>query len=227
MHEKLLYFDMEWVPIQPTLKDLEENEPLLFSAFSNRLDKYKRDEKYKDLSDEEIWERESSFTAEYSKIICVSFGYWKNNEKALKTISGYNEKLLLEDVRKILINAVNSNHILCGYAIKRWDLPWLAKRMVANKIALPSIINFNNKKPWEINVYDIPEIWSFGCNQEKYTPFEVLCVTMGIPTPKDDIGGADVKRVYWEENDLERIARYCEKDVDKTMDLQIELEKWL
>jgi hypothetical protein len=34
-----------------------------------------------------------------------------------------------------------------------------------------------------------------------------------IPTPKDDISGKDVGRVYWEENDLERIATYCAKDV--------------
>jgi hypothetical protein len=35
----------------------------------------------------------------------------------------------------------------------------------------------------------------------------------GIPSPKDDIGGADVRRVYYEEGDLGRIARYCERDV--------------
>jgi hypothetical protein len=34
-----------------------------------------------------------------------------------------------------------------------------------------------------------------------------------IPTPKDDISGADVARVYYEDNDLERIKIYCEKDV--------------
>jgi hypothetical protein len=34
-----------------------------------------------------------------------------------------------------------------------------------------------------------------------------------IPTPKDDISGADVARVYYEENDLNRIRVYCEKDV--------------
>ncbi|HAW21109.1 MAG TPA: 3'-5' exonuclease, partial [Flavobacteriales bacterium] len=30
---------------------------------------------------------------------------------------------------------------------------------------------------------------------------------------KDDIDGSQVAGVYWEENDLERIVKYCEKDV--------------
>ena len=40
-----------------------------------------------------------------------------------------------------------------------------------------------------------------------------MCHIFTIPTPKDDISGADVARVYFEENDLERIKVYCEKDV--------------
>jgi len=40
-----------------------------------------------------------------------------------------------------------------------------------------------------------------------------LCHIFNIPTPKDDISGADVARVYYEEKDLERIKVYCEKDV--------------
>ena len=35
----------------------------------------------------------------------------------------------------------------------------------------------------------------------------------GIPSPKDDMDGSDVARVYYEEKDLARIVRYCEKDV--------------
>ncbi|MFT4722714.1 MAG: hypothetical protein ACI897_000792, partial [Flavobacteriales bacterium] len=35
----------------------------------------------------------------------------------------------------------------------------------------------------------------------------------GIPTPKDDIEGSDVARVYYEDKDLPRIVKYCIKDV--------------
>ena len=42
---------------------------------------------------------------------------------------------------------------------------------------------------------------------------KLLAHIFGLPTPKDDIDGSQVAGVYWEENDLERIVRYCEKDV--------------
>ena len=35
---------------------------------------------------------------------------------------------------------------------------------------------------------------------------------LGIPSPKDDIDGSEVYRVYYEENDIDRIIKYCEKD---------------
>ncbi|MEL6276250.1 MAG: 3'-5' exonuclease, partial [Bacteroidota bacterium] len=43
--------------------------------------------------------------------------------------------------------------------------------------------------------------------------------TLGFPSPKDDIDGSMVGRVFWEEGDVERIAHYCEKDVLATAQL--------
>jgi hypothetical protein len=36
---------------------------------------------------------------------------------------------------------------------------------------------------------------------------------LGIPSPKKDIDGSMVGEVYYQENDLERIVQYCERDV--------------
>ena len=41
---------------------------------------------------------------------------------------------------------------------------------------------------------------------------KLLAALFDISTPKDDIGGSQVARVYYEEKDLERIRRYCQKD---------------
>ena len=35
---------------------------------------------------------------------------------------------------------------------------------------------------------------------------------MGVPSPKDDIDGSEVAKVYYQENNIERIVTYCEKD---------------
>ena len=36
---------------------------------------------------------------------------------------------------------------------------------------------------------------------------------LGIPSPKEDIDGSMVRQVYYEDQDLERIIKYCEQDV--------------
>ena len=40
-----------------------------------------------------------------------------------------------------------------------------------------------------------------------------MAYVLGIPSPKEDIDGSMVRDVYYEENDLERIVHYCERDV--------------
>jgi hypothetical protein len=66
------------------------------------------------------------------------------------------------------------------------------------------------------------DMWKFG-DYKAYTSLALLCHVFGIPTPKDDISGADVARVYFEENDLERIKRYCEKDVAALIQLFLKM----
>jgi hypothetical protein len=39
-----------------------------------------------------------------------------------------------------------------------------------------------------------------------------LTNVLGIPSPKDDIDGSEVYHVYYEENEIDRIITYCEKD---------------
>jgi hypothetical protein len=36
---------------------------------------------------------------------------------------------------------------------------------------------------------------------------------LGIPSPKDDIDGSEVAKVYYSEKNIDRIITYCEKDV--------------
>jgi uncharacterized protein YprB with RNaseH-like and TPR domain len=40
-----------------------------------------------------------------------------------------------------------------------------------------------------------------------------LTTILGIDTPKDDIKGSDVYKTYWDEDNLDRIITYCQKDV--------------
>ena len=61
-------------------------------------------------------------------------------------------------------------------------------------------------------------MWKFG-DRKNFTSLKLLAAVLDFPTPKDDIDGSNVGRVFWEEDDLERIAVYCEKDVLATVQL--------
>jgi hypothetical protein len=56
------------------------------------------------------------------------------------------------------------------------------------------------------------ELWKFG-DFKNYTSLDLLTAVFEIPTPKDDIDGSMVGKVYWQDKDLERIREYCQKDV--------------
>ena len=90
--------------------------------------------------------------------------------------------------------------------------------MIINGISLPRILNLFGKKPWEIPHLDTLELWKFG-DYKHYTSLKLLTTILNIPSPKDDIDGSQVKVVYYEDHDLERIATYCQKDVTATVQL--------
>jgi hypothetical protein len=84
--------------------------------------------------------------------------------------------------------------------------------MVVQQVQIPRILNLQGKKPWEVQHLDTMEMWKFG-DYKSFTSLNLLTHVLGIPSPKDDISGADVSRVYWEDKDIDRIMIYCQKDV--------------
>ena len=87
-----------------------------------------------------------------------------------------------------------------------------------NELKLPKLLNNAGKKPWEINNIDTLELWKFG-DYKHYTSLELLTHIFDIQTPKDDIDGSQVAKIFYEEDDLDRIINYCEKDVVAMMQL--------
>ncbi|HYV90891.1 MAG TPA: ribonuclease H-like domain-containing protein [Chitinophagales bacterium] len=56
------------------------------------------------------------------------------------------------------------------------------------------------------------ELWRFG-DIKHFTSLKLLALILGIDSPKNDIDGKDVGRVYWREKNLQRIVEYCQRDV--------------
>ena len=81
-----------------------------------------------------------------------------------------------------------------------------------HQIELPKILKMHGKKPWEIPHLDTMDLWKFG-DYKHYTSLDLLAHIFGLPSPKDDMDGSEVSKVYYQEKNLERIKSYCETDV--------------
>lgn len=208
--DKILFLDIETVPEVYKFSDLDEKTADLYLQKNKYL--IERDS----LSSDEVYERAGVF-AEFGKIVCISCGIVSDNghekEIRMKSFSGDDETEILTDFADLLNRHYNSPyHSLCGHNAKEFDFPFIARRMLINGINIPDILDIAGKKPWEVNLLDTMELWKFG-DYKHYTSIALLCHIFKVPTPKDDISGADVAKVYYEENDLDRIKTYCEKDV--------------
>ena len=135
----------------------------------------------------------------------------------MKSFASHDEKELLEKFANLL-KSQPASLILCAHNGKEFDFPYICRRMLVNGLPIPSQLEIAGKKPWEVNHLDTMELWKFG-DYKSYTSLSLLAAIFNIPTPKDDIDGSMVGRVYWVENQLERICTYCQKDVIATAQL--------
>ena len=206
---KVLFLDIETVPQLADYKNLDETTTALWDDKAGKLSR-------NESTGEEIYERAGIY-AEFGKIICISVGYFVlreggKREFRMRSFYGDNEKILLLEFADLLNGHYNSpTQLLCGHNGKEFDFPYIARRMIINQIPLPKILNMVGKKPWEVQHLDTMEMWKFG-DWKSYTSLKLLTHVLGVPTPKTDIEGKDVARVYYEENDLGRIEEYCKRD---------------
>ena len=208
--DKILFLDIETVPLVYEFEDLDEKGRELFEAKTRFLQK-------DDVSYNQLYDNRAGIYAEFGKIVCISVGFVNHTSTGrqirMKSFYHDDEETLLKQFKSLLEEYESSRaSILCGHNAKEFDFPYICRRMLINGIALPGTLNIAGKKPWEISHLDTMELWKFG-DFKAYTSLALLCHVFNIPTPKDDISGADVARVYYEEKDLERIKVYCEKDV--------------
>lgn len=212
MEERILYLDIETVPAASEYRELPERFAKLWdkkAAIIGRNDP--------DLTAEELYERAGIY-AEFGKIICISTGYlYRSSDGEQFRVTSFasdNEFELLTDFSRLLNRHFNDlrHHRLCAHNGKEFDFPYIARRMLVHGISLPELLHLQGKKPWEIPHMDTMEMWKFG-DYKNYTSLDLLSALFDLPTPKDDIDGSQIYRVYYKERDLDRIVKYCEKDV--------------
>lgn len=206
---RIMFLDIETVPLSPDFDSMEEK----LASLWDKKSQYFRSED-EDASD--VFEKAGLYS-EFGKIITISVGLvtgaLNNRAIRLKSFYGDDEKKLLEEFSVMLNNfCTGKDALLCAHNGKDFDFPYIARRMMIQGLEIPQILDNAGKKPWEINLLDTMELWKFG-EYKHFTSLDLLTTLFGIPTPKDDIDGSMVASVYYKEKDLNRIMKYCEKDV--------------
>jgi len=216
--ENILFIDIETVPMASQYDDLDENFKSLWDKKSVYLSKNDEDDP------STLFERAGIY-AEFGKIVCISAGRIQNDEIKTKSYYSDNEKNYYKEFADDLSIFTRNipNLYLCAHNGKEFDFPFIIRRMIINQIPIPYILNTRNKNRYELPFIDTMEMWKFG-DYKHFTSLALLCELFGIPTPKDDIDGSEVARVYYEENDLERIKQYCEKDVTALIEVYKRLD---
>ena len=204
--ENVLFLDIETAPAYSSYEKLPDMFRKLWDRKAETL------KKEPDNTPETLYPRAGIY-AEFGKIICISAGFFKGKEFRIKSYYGEDEYQLLRQFCKLLESHFNfEKKMLCAHNGKEFDFPFLARRILIHDLPLPGILDVAGKKPWEVQFLDTMELWKFG-DYKHYTSLELLSAIFDIPTPKDDISGADIHKVYWQDHDLERIRKYCQKDV--------------
>jgi len=210
--KNILFIDIETVPVNKLFTDLDDRMQALWAGKAARIAK-------EDTA--EIAYQRAGIYAEFGKIVCVSAGFIfeEAGEERLRITSFIGEEVeILEKFFEMVSNFFKGKpKQFCGHNIKEFDIPYLCRRALINSVKLPQVLqDLQTKKPWEIPLLDTLQLWKFG-DYKHYTSLDLLAAVLGIETPKSDISGADVARVFYEENDIQRIKTYCEKDVLTTV----------
>lgn len=222
----ILFLDIECVSSTPTYNELDDNLKKFWKLKSRSILK-KYDEPITDEEAAVTFPEKAGIFAEFGKIVCISVGFLvKGKEKGewhirLKSFADRDEKKLLQAFSGLVEQYYNNpaKSYFCGHNIKEFDMPYICRRLLINQLPLPNSLDIAGKKPWETaHFLDTLTLWKFG-DYKNYTSLSLLCAVFGFPTPKDDIDGSEVGRVFWEEDDLKRITTYCEKDVLATINL--------
>ena len=220
--EDLIVIDIETASISATFNLLNEQWQELWQEKTARV-------LPQGLTADEFYPMRAGVMAEFSKIICISIGYFIREQQLkirVKSFYGDDEKKILTDFLQTVskIESFNKNWCFAGHNIKEFDIPFICRRLLVNNLSIPAYLDFQNMKPWETNIVDTFQFWRFG-DYKNYTSLKLLAAAMGLPSPKDDIDGSMVGELFhngMEEErviNMKRIATYCQKDVVTTANI--------
>ena len=113
---KLLFLDIETVPMCASYEDMPEAFKLLWDKKAAYLKKEEND------NPESLFPRAGIY-AEFGKVVCISFGMLMEDQFRIKSFYGDDEEKVLKDFANLLESRFSSkDFLLCAHNGKEFDL---------------------------------------------------------------------------------------------------------
>ncbi len=223
--QPIVFLDIETAPMADSLSKIPEGLQHIWNDKVDRSNMSKAESEKVSAEDEFL---NAGLQAEFGRIVCISVGIMTMESTLVlntKSFYGEDEKELLKGFLAMVDSMVrkHGNISFCGHNLKSFDMPFICRRLMINGLNVPDSIYKEGAKPWEVNWLDTMTMWQFS-DSRHFTSLKLLCALFGIPTPKDDIDGSEVRRVFYEEKNYDRIAVYCEKDVKATAQVYMKMK---
>ena len=223
----LIVFDLETSSEFSTLDELREvnsHRALLWELKCQKMFEKTNDDKWQDVN--RMYETQTALQPEFGRIVCASFlqiVFDGPNQKFIGIIKSFydNQSTDMSEVDCVLspvsemldkVSKTARAYKLCGHNIKKFDVPYLSKRLIMKNLPVAPILQTWGKKPWEINMFDTGEAWSMGV-WDQYISLDLLTNALDLPSPKEFMKGEYVGEAFYKLKQYDEIALYCEEDI--------------
>jgi 3'-5' exonuclease len=223
--KNILFLDIETVSCASSYQELDD---ALKPPWNKKVANIRKTEQ--EQASDLFFER-SAIYAEFGKVIVIGLGVITFDEDdaptlRVKALKGHDEKALLQEFRSTLETGFRKDGLrLCAHNGKEFDFPYLCRRMLVHGIPLPRVLDMAGKKPWEVAHLDTMELWRFG-DRKNFVSLDLLAALFGIGSSKELMEGSEVNHYYYTENNLDKIAEYCLRDVIVTVQIFLKMNFW-
>jgi 3'-5' exonuclease len=230
----LFGFDIETVSEYPTYDELLQNEPVKGMLWKKKSAKYNDYKEYRHIEDENeryaiLYQDKAGLHAEFSRIVTISGGMvTKLDDEGVSIIVKSYTKDSEKELLQSFADALNKTHDkfgsalnLFGFNIKGFDIPVVGRRMLANGVEIPQIMDASFKKPWELKAVDLLDIWKQGSTD--LVSLDLVCYMLGIKSPKTIMDNNEVGARYWVSKDIDTIEEYCREDTKVTLQAALKI----
>lgn len=154
-----------------------------------------------------------NFMPEFNQIVSIAVWQKVGRKYVVKAIKWTEAEKI-----KVFFDLIKWKRI-CGFNIRNFDIPFIVKRALYHKIAIPNDLKFFGKKPWETDhIVDLFEIYK--CNVW-WAPGNMDLVSnfIWIKSSKDGWVDGSMVQELWDKWETKRINEYCIDDVQGNIDI--------